>query len=194
MRKEWSVGCAWLMGCAYRWGQLSKERVHADHGDHASARADVSEGGVLPILELCRPVPRADSCLYYLGLDVVSFQVEPRDPHVFGRRLNRYDRRAAVAVREPQTGESDVRAEIDKPSGTCPTHPEVSWYAPQCVKQLSSRSARRSVSHGRCVIFQMGSRSPSHGKCSRRFCSSSQNCGRSHHQRQHETSRDPAKR
>src|SRR6516162_1976725 len=30
-------------------------------------------------------------------------------------------------------------------------------------------------------------RSPSHGKCSRRFCGSSRNCGRSHHQRQHET-------
>ena len=26
-----------------------------------------------------------------------------------------------------------------------------------------------------------------HGKCSRRFCGSSRNCGRSHHQRQHET-------
>src|SRR5215813_5900049 len=30
-------------------------------------------------------------------------------------------------------------------------------------------------------------RSPSHGKCSKRFCGSSRNCGRSHHQRQHET-------
>src|SRR6516162_9712804 len=30
-------------------------------------------------------------------------------------------------------------------------------------------------------------RSPSHGKCSRRFCGSSRNCGRSHHQRQRET-------
>src|SRR6516164_9648596 len=29
-------------------------------------------------------------------------------------------------------------------------------------------------------------RSPSHGKCSRRFCGSSGNCGRSHRQRQHE--------
>src|SRR6516164_6226199 len=29
--------------------------------------------------------------------------------------------------------------------------------------------------------------SPSHGKCSRRFCGSSRNCGRSHHQRQRET-------
>src|SRR5215472_17557968 len=28
-------------------------------------------------------------------------------------------------------------------------------------------------------------RSPSHGKCSKRFCGSSRNCGRSHHQRQH---------
>src|SRR5215813_13117697 len=30
-------------------------------------------------------------------------------------------------------------------------------------------------------------RSPSHGKCSKRFCGSSRNCGRSHHQRQRET-------
>src|SRR5215467_2275265 len=30
-------------------------------------------------------------------------------------------------------------------------------------------------------------RSPSHGKCSRRFCGSSRSYGRSHHQRQHET-------
>jgi hypothetical protein len=30
-------------------------------------------------------------------------------------------------------------------------------------------------------------RSPSLGKCSRRFCGSSRNCGRSHHQRQRET-------
>src|SRR5262249_32453746 len=30
-------------------------------------------------------------------------------------------------------------------------------------------------------------RSPSHGKCSKRFCGSSRNCGRCHHQRQHET-------
>src|SRR5262249_7603 len=30
-------------------------------------------------------------------------------------------------------------------------------------------------------------RSPSHGKCSRRFCGSSRNCGRSHHQGLHET-------
>src|SRR5262245_49880112 len=29
-------------------------------------------------------------------------------------------------------------------------------------------------------------RSPSHGKCSRRFCGSSRNCGRSHHQRRRE--------
>src|SRR5262245_26561546 len=29
-------------------------------------------------------------------------------------------------------------------------------------------------------------RSPSHGKCSKRFCGSSRNCGRSRHQRQHE--------
>src|SRR6516162_6182358 len=29
-------------------------------------------------------------------------------------------------------------------------------------------------------------RSPSHDKCSKRFCGSSRNCGRSHHQRQHE--------
>src|SRR6516162_9637726 len=29
-------------------------------------------------------------------------------------------------------------------------------------------------------------RSPSHDKCSRRFCGSSRNCGRSHHPRQHE--------
>src|SRR5262245_58797924 len=29
--------------------------------------------------------------------------------------------------------------------------------------------------------------SPSHGKRSKRFCGSSRNCGRSHHQRQHET-------
>src|SRR5262249_11424703 len=29
-------------------------------------------------------------------------------------------------------------------------------------------------------------RSPSHGKCSKRFCGSSRNYGRSHHQRQHE--------
>src|SRR5262249_32572405 len=67
--------------------------------------------------ELCRPVLRPDSRLYHLGLDVVSFQVEPRDPRVFGRRLHRYHRRAAVAVREPQTSETDVRAEIDEPSG-----------------------------------------------------------------------------
>jgi Transposase DDE domain group 1 len=31
-------------------------------------------------------------------------------------------------------------------------------------------------------------RSPSHGKCSKRFCGSSRNCGRSRHQRQRETS------
>src|SRR2546429_7515520 len=30
-------------------------------------------------------------------------------------------------------------------------------------------------------------RSPSHGKCSKRFWGSSRNCGRSHHQRQRET-------
>src|SRR5262249_455358 len=30
-------------------------------------------------------------------------------------------------------------------------------------------------------------RSPSHSKCSKRFCGSSRNSGRSHHQRQHET-------
>src|SRR6266436_525625 len=30
-------------------------------------------------------------------------------------------------------------------------------------------------------------RSPSHGKCSKRFCGSSRKCGRSHHQRQRET-------
>src|SRR5262249_53674595 len=30
-------------------------------------------------------------------------------------------------------------------------------------------------------------RSPSHGKCSRKFCALSRNCGLSHHQRQHET-------
>src|SRR5262249_43069500 len=30
-------------------------------------------------------------------------------------------------------------------------------------------------------------RSPSHGKCSKRFCGSSRSCGRSHHQRQRET-------
>jgi len=38
------------------------------------------------------------------------------------------------------------------------------------------------VSHGRYVAFQWP-RSPSHGKCSRRFCGSSRNCGRSGHQR-----------
>src|SRR5262249_1413158 len=71
----------------------------------------------LMVDELCRPVLRADSRLYHLGLDVVSFQVEPRGPRVFGRRFQRYHRRAAVAVRDPQTGESDVCAEIDEPSG-----------------------------------------------------------------------------
>jgi hypothetical protein len=30
-------------------------------------------------------------------------------------------------------------------------------------------------------------RSPSHGKCSKRYCGSSRNCGRSRHLRQHET-------
>jgi len=39
------------------------------------------------------------------------------------------------------------------------------------------------VSHGRYVIFQMAEVAPSYGKCSRRFCGSSRNCGRSHHQR-----------
>src|SRR6516165_4135721 len=98
-------------------GQLAQERVHADHRDDASARTNVSAVGVLMVVELCRSILRADSRLYHLGLDVVSFQVEPRDPRVFGRRLHRYHRRAAVAVREPQTGETDVRAEIDEPSG-----------------------------------------------------------------------------
>jgi len=34
-----------------------------------------------------------------------------------GEGSTRYHRRAAVAVGEPRTGESDVRAEIDEPSG-----------------------------------------------------------------------------
>ena len=67
-----------------------QERVHADHRDDASARTNVSAVRVLMVLELCRPILRADSRLYHLGLDVVSFQVEPRDPRVFGRRLHRY--------------------------------------------------------------------------------------------------------
>src|SRR5262249_17668034 len=98
-------------------GQLAQQRVHADHRDDAPARTNVSAVGVLVVLELRGPVPRADSRLYHLGLDVVSFQVEARDSRVFGRRLHRYHRRAAVAVREPQAGESDVCAEIDDPSG-----------------------------------------------------------------------------
>jgi hypothetical protein len=40
------------------------------------------------------------------------------------------------------------------------------------------------VSHGRYVVFQMAEVA---GKCSRKFCSSSRNCGRSRHQRELET-------
>jgi hypothetical protein len=41
------------------------------------------------------------------------------------------------------------------------------------------------VSHA-AMLSSRWPRSPSHGKCSRRFCGSSRNCGRSHHQRRRE--------
>ena len=61
---------------------------------------------------------------------------------------------------------------------------------PELIKDWSLTSLKdklikigaKVVSHGRYVIFQMA-RSPSRGKCSKRFCGSSRNCGRSHHQR-----------
>src|SRR5262249_32580710 len=51
------------------------------------------------------------------------------------------------------------------------------------LKEKLIKIGAKVVSHGRYVVFQMAEVA----KCSRRFCGSSRNCGRSHHQRQHET-------
>jgi hypothetical protein len=49
--------------------------------------------------------------------------------------------------------------------------------------EMRSRCSKKNL----VFNFQTLARSPSHGKCSKRFCGSLRNCGRSHHQRQHET-------
>src|SRR5262249_33705894 len=64
-------------------GQLAQERVHADHRDDASARTNVSAVGVLMVVELCRPILRADSRLYRLLSPPSACRIAGgQDPHV----------------------------------------------------------------------------------------------------------------
>ena len=53
---------------------------------------------------------------------------------------------------------------------------------------LSPHSPNAALNFGAACASSRWPRSPSHGKCSRRFCGSSRSYGRSHHQRQRETS------
>jgi Transposase DDE domain group 1 len=54
------------------------------------------------------------------------------------------------------------------------------------LKEKLIKIGAKVVSHG-AMSPSKWPRSPSHGKCSRRICGSSRNCGRSHHQRWRKT-------
>src|SRR5262245_40627937 len=55
------------------------------------------------------------------------------------------------------------------------------------LKEKLIKIGAKVVSHGRYIVFQMA-KSQSHGRCSRRFCHLSRNCGCCRHRHRHETS------